>query len=164
MDEGYEPRSLLIDTSGRRGIPPSPRPVGQTLSLQARLMRVSPPLMIAGLLAALPMPALAQQAGNADLGKRVFQRCAACHANAPGAAPRFGPNLHGVLGRKVASVPGYSYSAALKTQKFIWTEVQLDKWLKGPRKLVPGTAMSFSGVPDAAERKAVIAYLKAPTP
>jgi cytochrome c len=69
-----------------------------------------------------------------------------------------------MVGRKVASVPGYNYSPALKAQKFVWTEAQLDKWLKGPRALVPGTSMPLGGVPDAAERKAVIAHLKAPTP
>jgi cytochrome c len=121
--------------------------------------------LILGLLSlGLTSPAAAQQKPNAELGKRVFQRCAACHSLTANAPPRFGPNLHGLVGRKVASVPGYNYSAALKAQKFVWTEAQLDKWLKGPRTLVPGTAMPFAGVSDAAERKAVIAHLKAPTP
>lgn len=111
-----------------------------------------------------PLPVLAQDAGSAEAGKRVFQRCAACHSATPGGPPRFGPNLSGVVGRKVASVPGYTYSAALKSKSFIWTEAQLDKWLKGPRALVPGTAMPFGGVSDPAERKAVIAYLKKPVP
>ncbi|NBU83736.1 MAG: cytochrome c family protein [Sphingomonadaceae bacterium] len=121
--------------------------------------------LILGLLSlSLTAPAAAQQKPNGELGKRVFQRCAACHSLTANAPPRFGPNLHGLVGRKVASVPGYNYSPALKAQKFVWTEAQLDKWLKGPRTLVPGTAMPFAGVPDAAERKAVIAHLKAPTP
>jgi cytochrome c len=121
--------------------------------------------LILGLLSAsLTAPAVAQQNPNAELGKRVFQRCAACHGLTANAPPRFGPNLHGVVGRKVASVPGYNYSPAMKAQKFVWTEAQLDKWLKGPRALVPGTTMPLGGVPDAAERKALIAHLKAPTP
>ncbi len=97
-----------------------------------------------------------------EAGKRVFQRCAACHSIDPGAPAKFGPNLNGVVGRKVASVPGFRYSPALRAQKFVWTETQLDKWLQNPRALVPGTAMPIGGVSDAAERKAVIAYLKAP--
>lgn len=97
-----------------------------------------------------------------EAGKRVFQRCAACHSIDPSAPAKFGPNLSGVVGRKVASVPGFRYSPALQAQKFVWTESQLDKWLKNPRALVPGTAMPVGGVADATERKAVIAYLKAP--
>ncbi|MFM7028000.1 MAG: c-type cytochrome [Chakrabartia sp.] len=113
---------------------------------------------------ALVAPAQAQQAPLAEAGKRVFLKCAACHTREATAPARFGPNLGGVVGRKVASLPGYAYSPALKRQKFIWTDAQLDKWLKNPRALVPGTAMSFPGLADAADRKAVIAYLKSPTP
>jgi cytochrome c len=109
-------------------------------------------------------PALAQAASPTEAGRRVFQRCAACHTTEANAPARFGPNLRGVVGRKAASMPGYNYSTALKAQKFIWTEAQLDKWLKGPRALVPGTAMPFPGLPDPNDRKAVIAYLKSQTP
>ncbi len=119
------------------------------------------PLALSLAVLALAGPALAQSADR-EAGKRVFQRCAACHSVDPAAGAKFGPNLHGVVGRKVAGLPSYNYSAALKAQKFIWTEAQLDKWLKGPRALVPGTAMPFPGVADAAERKVVIAYLKDP--
>lgn len=112
--------------------------------------------------AAMALPALAQQAPN-EVGKRAFQRCAACHSADPAAPARFGPNLHGIVGRRVASLPGYAYSPALRAQKFMWTEAQLDKWLKSPRTLVPGTSMSFPGLSDAAERKALIAYLKNPS-
>ena len=116
------------------------------------------------LVAAQTAPALAQAASPTEAGRRVFQRCAACHsvdANAPNC---FGPNLRGVVGRRAASLPGYTYSAALKAQKFTWTEAQLDKWLKGPRTLVPGTNMPFTGLSDAGERRAVIAYLKSQMP
>ncbi len=116
-------------------------------------------LMVGAL--AIPSPALADPR---QAGKRVFQRCAACHSVDPKATPRFGPNLAGIVGRKVASAPGHTYSPAFKKQTFVWTEAQLDKWLRNPRALVPGTAMPFGGLSDAAERKAVIAYLKNPTP
>lgn len=116
------------------------------------------------LVAAQTAPALAQAASPTEAGRRVFQRCAACHSVDANAPNRFGPNLRGVVGRKAASLPGYNYSAALKAQKFTWTEAQLDKWLKGPRALVPGTNMPFTGLSDAGERRAVIAYLKSQTP
>jgi cytochrome c len=107
-------------------------------------------------------PAIAQQPSS-DAGKRAFQRCVACHSVEPGASNRFGPSLNGVVGRKVASLPGYNFSTALRAQNFVWSEAQLDKWLKNPRALVPGTTMPFAGISDAAERKAVIAYLKNPS-
>ena len=116
------------------------------------------------LVAAQTAPALAQAASPTEAGRRVFQRCAACHSVDANAPNRFGPNLRGVVGRKAASLPGYNYSAALKAQKFTWTEAQLDKWLKGPRTLVPGTNMPFTGLSDAGERRAVIAYLKSQMP
>ena len=116
------------------------------------------------LVAAQTAPALAQAASPTEAGRRVFQRCAACHSVDANAPNRFGPNLRGVVGRKAASLPGYNYSAALKAQKFTWTEAQLDKWLKSPRTLVPGTNMPFTGLSDAGERRAVIAYLKSQMP
>lgn len=69
-----------------------------------------------------------------------------------------GPNLAGVVGRKAGAAPGFGYTAALKGSGVTWTPANLDRWLTGPQKLVPGTAMTTI-VPDAAERRELIAYL-----
>jgi cytochrome c len=92
-------------------------------------------------------------------GERVFEtRCTTCHALDE---HRWGPALRGVVGRPVASEPGYRYSSALRSVQFRWTAELLDRWLQNPSALVPGTRMSahFS---SAADRDAIIAYLTSP--
>jgi len=110
----------------------------------------------------LPTAAHSEPAGTNLKGKLIFLRCASCHAIGPGGGARIGPNLQGVVGRKAGSLPGATYSAAMKQQNFIWTEAMLDRWLTQPSAVVPGTAMAFAGLPKAEDRAAVIAYLKNP--
>jgi cytochrome c len=93
-------------------------------------------------------------------GRRLFLQCASCHQVAPSAAVKIGPILQGVVGRPVASVPGYGYSADLKAQHFDWDETHLDRWLEAPSHVAPGTTMAFIGLAQPADRAAVIAYLK----
>lgn len=87
-----------------------------------------------------------------------FAQCAGCHTREAG-KHSFGPSLMGVGGRKAGTAPGYSYSEALKKSGIVWNAKTLDKWLTGPRKVVPGTKMPFPGIPDAARRKEVVNYL-----
>jgi cytochrome c len=59
-------------------------------------------------------------------------------------------------------VPGFTrYSDAIKRSNILWNEDALDKWLANPDALVPGTSMTFAGIPDTSLRQDVIAYLKA---
>lgn len=104
---------------------------------------------------------LAQSAagGDAAKGRLVFLECQGCHAVAPGGPVLVGPDLAGVVGRKAASLPGYDYSAALKSSGLVWTDANLDKWLTDPSLLVPGTKMAFAGIDSPALRADVIAYL-----
>jgi cytochrome c len=92
-------------------------------------------------------------------GRILFLRCASCHDISDHPSPKTGPNLYGVVGRKAGGLPGYSYSAAMKEQSFVWDQDMLDRWLTAPTSVVPGTAMAFQGLPDKADRDAVIAYL-----
>lgn len=115
-----------------------------------------------GVLAAallLAMPAAAQD------GRTVFeQRCAACHAVAPGAAEMAGPNLHGVLGRRVGGAPGFDYSPALDTAGRVgdrWDAARLLRFLEDPEEMYPGVWMGANGLPGAAERRAVVEFLHA---
>lgn len=100
-------------------------------------------------------------AQDAAKGEAVFKRCMACHAVGEGAANKAGPELNGVVGRKVASAPGFSYDDALKTygEGKTWDEASLDKWLENPKALAPGNKMAFAGLKKEDERKNVIAYL-----
>lgn len=119
---------------------------------------LGPAAMAVGLITAAP--AQAQGADPAVRGKLLFLQCAACHAVAPGAPAKVGPNLSGVYGRKAGAVAGFKYSPALAKAGLAWDEGNLDKWLTSPAKLVPGTIMLFPGLPKPEDRKAVIAYLK----
>ena len=63
-----------------------------------------------------------------------------------------------MIGRKAGTLAGFDYTPALKASGVTWTMANLDRWLIGPQKLVPGTAMT-AVVPDAHERSDLIAYL-----
>ncbi|MBW8753379.1 MAG: c-type cytochrome [Sphingomonadales bacterium] len=102
--------------------------------------------------------AAATPAAPLDKPPAAFAQCMSCHTVEAG-KNMIGPSLHGVVGRKAASLPGYAYSAALKASGLTWDEATLDTWLTAPAKLVPGTKMAFFGLPDAAKRKELIDYL-----
>lgn len=73
-----------------------------------------------------------------------------------------GPSLASVWGRKAATVSGFfRYSVALKHANIVWNDQTLEKWLTKPDALVPGTTMTFPGVPERAAREDLVAYLKA---
>ena len=98
------------------------------------------------------------KAGQADTMKLG---CIACHSYNEGGKNGVGPNMWGVVGGPVAGRPdGYDYSAALKAKGGNWSYDEMDKWLAAPMKYVPGTKMSFVGVPDPKTRADVIAYLR----
>ena len=101
----------------------------------------------------------AQAAGNAKSGEQVFARCALCHSNAKGDGNKIGPNLFGVVGRKAGTAPQFSYSAAMKSAGFVWTNDKLDAYIKSPPTVVPGNKMMFAGIPSAGQRADLIAYL-----
>lgn len=101
---------------------------------------------------------------QAALGKRLFLRCTACHTVSSKAPGKVGPHLQGILGRKAGSIAGFGYSPAMKGAKIVWNEATLDKWLQRPQSVVPGTTMAFAGLTKPEDRKALIAYLKTPTP
>ncbi|RJT24261.1 cytochrome C [Chakrabartia godavariana] len=118
-----------------------------------------PRLLLASALAILAAPsAPAGAQATPPRPAPVFAPCAGCHSIEPGKT-MFGPSLHRVAGRKAASLAGYPYSAALKASGLTWNAATLDRWLRGPQKLVPGTRMPFGGIADPATRKAVVDYL-----
>jgi cytochrome c len=99
----------------------------------------------------------ASESGKEERGKELFvRRCSGCHAPD---LNKEGPRLRGVYGRKAAGAPGFAYSEALKKAAIRWDEASLDRWLSDPDAMVPDTDMAFR-LADAAERNAVIAYLK----
>jgi cytochrome c len=111
--------------------------------------------------AALAIAAISSTAhadGDAVAGKSVFNKCAICHSPAPGKTV-IGPTLFGIVGRQSASVAGFSYSDAMKAANKTWDAATLDAYLTDPKAMVPGTKMTFAGLPKAEDRANVIAYL-----
>ena len=114
----------------------------------------------AALLAALPAP---YNQADLDNGRRAFARCRSCHTITDGGPNMTGPNLYGVFGRQAGIHPGFNYSSAVKEAGFAWDAERLDHWLENPRTFLKGTKMSFAGIPDATDRRDVIAFLKVET-
>jgi cytochrome c len=100
------------------------------------------------------------QAASPIRGELLFLKCASCHDISTSPSAKTGPNLHGVFGRRVGSLPGYAYSPAMQAQSFVWDASHLDRWLTQPTDLIPGTAMAFGGLSSKADRDAVISYLR----
>jgi len=90
--------------------------------------------------------------------------CLSCHAVEPGGPVLEGPTLWGVVGRAVASVPGFDYSPALRALGGVWDRARLDRWLADPKAYAPGTLMDMGGVRNAADRKIVLDYLETLAP
>ena len=94
-----------------------------------------------------------------ERGETAAKKCQACHTFNKGEPNRVGPNLYGVVGRDRASVPGFNYSAAMKGKGGKWTIEDLNAFLTNPRGSIPGTSMSFAGLPRGSERADIITYL-----
>ncbi|QIQ87911.1 cytochrome c family protein [Erythrobacter sp.] len=109
-------------------------------------------------------PTLAQVLLDADpeAGAKVFAKCQSCHNVEAGGPNGVGPNLHGVMGKPIASnAPGFNYSSALKDKGGEWTWENMSEWLASPRNFAPGTSMSFAGLGSIEDRANVMAYLAA---
>lgn len=114
-------------------------------------------------LAALTLSsALANAAVAADgSGEQIFNNaCRTCHSWKKD-DNRLGPTLHGVVGQKAGTVPGYVFSQAMKTSGITWDEATLDKFIAQPDVIVPNNNMKpFTGISDAGQRKQIIEFLK----
>ena len=113
-----------------------------------------------GVLLLVSSLSLARADGDPSKGEQIYKRCQGCHSIDRN---RIGPMHKGLFGRTAGTVPGFTYSDAMKNSGIVWSEQTLDQFLQGPRKMVPGTKMTYAGVPDPQERADLIAYLKQAT-
>ena len=118
------------------------------------------------LLAAAVLIALGSTAALADgdpaKGANVFKKCMACHAVGETAKNKVGPELNGIVGRKMGSVEGFNYSDTLKEHNAkgdVWTAEILSQYLQNPKGFMPGIKMVFAGLPKDDDRADLIAYL-----
>jgi cytochrome c len=115
-----------------------------------------------GAIVLLAAAGAARAEGDAARGEKRFEECATCHTTERG-VNNVGPSLNGLFERKAGEIADFRYSPALKKSGITWTPQTLDTFIADPQKQVPGNRMPFAGMPDAADRADLIAYLQKAT-
>ena len=117
---------------------------------------------IGNVIAGAPEDPLAPYAG--DPGAEVFRACVACHTLNADEGMRAGPTLAGIFGRKIATLPGYNFSAALKQLEIVWTPETVSKLFEiGPMAYTPGTKMPEQRIGSPEDRAALVRFLQRAT-
>lgn len=93
---------------------------------------------------------------DVEAGKRIYTQCTGCHAPDYN---RTGPMHCGLIGRAAGGVKNFEYTKAMMDSDIVWTRETLDKFLKSPFRMIPGTSMGFTGVSSELERRQLIEYL-----
>ena len=109
---------------------------------------------------ALPAAAWAQ---DAAAGQRVFNQCRACHTVDQGGRNGVGPNLHGIFGRRAASIEGFRYSAPMRAKAgegLTWDDATLRAYIADPKAVVPAGSVSFAGLRNEQQLNDLMAYLR----
>jgi cytochrome c len=95
-----------------------------------------------------------------DHGAQVFRACVACHTLAPDEGNKAGPTLAGIFGRRIATLPGYNFSPALRQLDVVWTPETVSKLFEiGPATYTPGTKMPEQTISSAEDRQALVEFL-----
>ena len=105
------------------------------------------------------LPALLAVA-DAKIGKKLANKCVACHSMDKTGATRIGPNQWNLIGRDKAAIEGFAYSPGLAKKGGKWTYADLDAFLADPKKFAPGNKMAMPAMKDGQDRADLIAYLR----
>ncbi|MCP4619065.1 MAG: c-type cytochrome [Bradyrhizobium sp.] len=98
-------------------------------------------------------------------GAKLFTPCRACHSLDPADQGLPGPNLSGLIGRKVGGDAAFDYSPVLRKangEGLRWDTERLQRFLADPADMFPGLWMSIRGVEDEADRTALVRFLSDP--
>lgn len=122
------------------------------------MTRLAAPLafLVAGAACAAVPPA------DVARGEVVYRRCFACHSLESGASTPAGPTLNGIVGRPIAAQPDFDYSPALRrlaAEQRRWSPQLLDRFLRSPEAVAPGTEMGFEGLENQEDRSSLIQWL-----
>ena len=121
--------------------------------------------MIVRSTAALALLAVLTTGAAAQDGAALFAPCRACHALDPAAPATAGPNLSGLLGRKVAGDARFDYSPVLRQAREAgrtWTADALETFVADPEAVFPGTWMSRIPLANVADRQALVRFITDP--
>jgi cytochrome c len=103
---------------------------------------------------------VAEAVASGERGAQIFRACQACHTLSSDDGNRAGPTLHGIIGRRIGSAPGYAYSEALPKLPIIWTSETIARLFEvGPNAYTPGTKMPEQTITDPADRHALVEWL-----
>jgi cytochrome c len=115
-------------------------------------------------------PVLLETAGDplaayvGDRGAEIFRACVACHTLGAEQANRAGPTLAGIFGRRIATLPGYNFSEALKRLDIVWTPETVSRLFEvGPATYTPGTKMPEQRIGSEQDRAALVHFLERAT-
>jgi cytochrome c len=127
-----------VDRAVRRWDPASGKPVGSDLAKAEEPEKAEP----------------------GERGAAVFRACRACHGLTPDDNARAGPTLAGLFGRRIATLPGYLYSEALRKLDIVWTPETVSRLFEvGPNTMTPGTKMPEQTISNLDDRKALVEWL-----
>jgi cytochrome c len=133
----------------------------------ATLWRVTPKSAPEALESPFPRRFQATKGGNDLLAEGELQfarKCSICHTLTGETQNRAGPSLANVFGRRIATLPGYPFSEPLKHLDIVWGPETIGKLFElGPEVFTPGSKMPLQKITDAAQRDALIAYLRVAT-
>lgn len=120
-------------------------------------------LSLTAMIAVLSISAIGSaNAADVEKGKKVFNKCKACHTLAAG-KHRIGPSLAGVFGRKAGTVDKYNFSKAMTAAGeggLVWSEKTLSEYLVKPRDYIKGNKMTFAGLNKPSDIEDLVAFLK----
>ncbi len=121
--------------------------------------RIITPVMVGLVLAIGSREAAASSEATPEVPE-AFEACISCHAYQPDEPPLEGPSLWQVVGRRIASLDSFEYSAGLRKIEGHWDRPTLDRFLAAPQAFAPGIDMTFGGVRNAADRAVVLDFLE----